>query len=252
MIKLLGIVLIAVGFALRWNALLVVVMAGIATGFLAGFSWQEIVQMTGRFFVDNRALVLPTILLVPIVGLLEKHGLQQHVATLMRRARAATAGRVLWLYQCVRGVSSMMGMSIGNHASMVRPLVAPMAEAANALRTEPADGRAAENTTEPHRDANGSAREEIRAHAAAAENVGNFFSDDIFVAVAALLLVKGVLESAGVPVSLREVQWWSAPTAVWVLVVGWWRYRVLDRRLVQTNGAGTGATDAAAAGEERP
>ena len=97
MIKLLGIVLIAVGFALRWNALLVVVLSGIATALLAGFSWPEIVRMTGQFFVDNRALVLPTILLVPIVGLLERHGLQQHVAALMRKAKAATAGRVLWL-----------------------------------------------------------------------------------------------------------------------------------------------------------
>jgi uncharacterized membrane protein len=215
MIKLLGIVLIAVGFALRWNALLVVLLAGIATAFLAGFSWIEIVRMTGQFFVDNRALGLPTILLVPIVGLLEQHGLQHHVAELMRRARAATAGRVLWLYQCIRGLSSMFGLSIGNHASMVRPLVAPMSESAARQRGESSE----------------QSRQDIRAHAAASENVGNFFSDDIFVAVAALLLVKGVLDTAGVPVSLRDVQLWSAPTAVWVLAVGWWRYRVLDARL---------------------
>jgi uncharacterized membrane protein len=234
MIKLLGIVLIAVGFALRWNALLVVALAGIVTGFLAGFSWSEIVEMTGRFFVDNRALVLPTILLVPIVGLLEKHGLQQHVAALMRRAQAATAGRVLWLYQFVRGVTSMVGMSIGNHASMVRPLVAPMSESAARQRGE----------------LNEKAREQIRAHAAASENVGNFFSDDIFVAVAALLLVKGVLESAGVPVSLRDVQWWSAPTALWVLVVGWWRYRMLDRKLKRERDVGGPAASAGPASEE--
>jgi uncharacterized membrane protein len=215
MIKLLGIGLIAVGFALRWNALLVVVLAGISTGLLAGFTWREIMQMTGQFFVDNRALTLPVILMVPVVGLLERHGLQQHVAALMRRARAATAGRVLMIYQAVRGLSSMFGMSIGNHASMVRPLVVPMAEAA---------AREAKQLT-PR------TAQEIRAHAAAAENVGNFFSDDIFVAVGALLLVKGVLDSAGVPVSLDDIKLWSAPTAGWVLFVGWWRYRRLDRGL---------------------
>ena len=234
MIKLLGIVLIAVGFALRWNALLVVVLAGIATGFLAGFSWSEIVRMTGQFFVDNRALVLPTILLVPVVGLLEKSGLKQHVAALMRRARAATAGRVLWLYQFARGFSSMFGMSIGNHASMVRPLVAPMAEAASALPSESVEGSCApatESAKAVPKKMDGEAREQIRAHAAASENVGNFFSDDIFVAVGALLLIKGVLDTAGVEVSLREVQLWSAPTAAWALIVGWWRYRVLDARL---------------------
>jgi uncharacterized membrane protein len=216
-IKLLGIALIAIGFALRWNALVVVVAAGIVTGLLAGFSWREIVQMTGQFFVDNRALTLPVIVLVPIVGLLEKHGLQQHVAALMRRAKAATAGRVLFIYQVVRGGSSMFGMSVGNHASMVRPLVVPMAEAA----------------AQQNGQLNGETSQTIRAHAAAAENVGNFFADDVFVAVGALLLVQGVLRTAGVEVRLQDIQWWSAPTALWIIAVGWWRYRALDRRLAR-------------------
>jgi uncharacterized membrane protein len=194
-----------------------VLLAGFSTGLLAGFSVREIVQMTGQFFVDNRALTLPVIILVPVVGLLERHGLQQHVAALMRRAKAATAGRVLWIYQLVREVTSMFGMSIGNHASMVRPLVVPMAEAAAAQ-----DGATDDQ-----------ARQQIRAQAAAAENVGNFFADDIFVAVGALLLIKGFFDTVGVPVSLDDIKLWSAPTAVWVLAVGWWRYRVLDARLKQ-------------------
>lgn len=215
MTKLLGIFVIAVGFALRWNALLVVALAGIVTGLLAGFSFSEIVRMTGQFFVDNRALTLPVILMVPVVGLLERHGLQERVAHLMRQAKAATAGRVLWLYQFVRELTSMFGISMGNHASMVRPLVAPMAEAAAEK-----DGLLNEETSQ-----------QIRAHAAAAENVGNFFADDIFVAVGALLLIYGFFQSVGVPVRLEEIKLWSAPTAVWVLALGWWRYRVLDARL---------------------
>jgi uncharacterized membrane protein len=216
-IKLLGIALIAVGFALRWNALLVVVVAGIGTGLLAGFSFREIVTLTGQFFVDNRALTLPVILLVPVVGLLERHGLQQHVAALMARARAATAGRVLWLYQAVREATSMFGLSLGNHASMVRPLVVPMAEAAVRAGEKPTDAE----------------RQLVRAHAAAAENTGNFFADDIFVAVGALLLIHGFFRSVGVPVDLGDLKLWSAPTAVWALLVGWWRYRALDRRLAR-------------------
>lgn len=232
MIKLLGIVLIAAGFALGWNALLVVTLAGIATGLLAGFSWREIVEMTGQFFVDNRALTLPVIVLVPVVGLLERHGLQQHVAALMRRAKAATAGRVLFLYQAVRGGLSMFGINVGNHASMVRPLVVPMSEAAAKQ-----SGQLNEESAQT-----------IRAHAAAAENVGNFFADDIFVAVGALLLVQGVLRTAGVEVRLQDIQWWSAPTALWVVAVGWWRYRVLDARLKR---AAAGKQSTGAEAEEK-
>ena len=215
MIKLLGIVVIAAGFALRWNALLVVTLAGVLTGWLAGFSWPDIVSMLGQYFVDNRALTLPVILLVPAIGMLEQHGLQQHVTALMRRAKAATPGRVLWLYQVLRELTSTIGMSIGNHASMIRPLIVPMAEGA-ARRSAPLGDAAAQR---------------IRAHAAASENVGNFFADDIVVAVGAVLLIKGFFESVGVPVSLEHLKLWSAPTAVWAAAVGWWRYRALDRRL---------------------
>ena len=77
----------------------------------------------------------------------------------------------------------------------------------------------------------GEAREEIRAHAAAAENVGNFFSDDIIVAVGALLLIRGFFETAGVEVRLRDIKGWSLPTAFAVLAIGWYRYRRLDARL---------------------
>ena len=215
MIKLVGILVIVVGFAFRWNALLVVVLAGITTGLVSGFSWGEIVQMSGQFFVDNRALTLPVILLLPMVGLLERHGLQERVAQLMRKAKAATAGRVLWTYQFVREGTSMLGISMGNHASMVRPLVVPMAESAAAK-----EGLLTDESSQ-----------KIRAHAAASENVGNFFADDIFVAVGALLLIKGFFDSVGVEVSLADIKLWSAPTALWVLAVGWWRYRVLDAKL---------------------
>lgn len=217
MIKLVGILVVALGFGFRINALVVVLVAGVVTGLAAGFSPREVAALLGKLFVENRGLTLPIVLMLPVVGLLEKHGLQQRVAALMHQARAATTGRVLWLYQALRGGLSVFGLSLGSHAGMVRPLVAPMAEGAAQAR-----GELSPET-----------RETIRAHAAAAENVGNFFSDDIMVAVAALLLVKSFFDAADVPVTLAMIQLWSLPTAVWVLLVGWWRYRALDRRLGQ-------------------
>lgn len=224
MIKLLGILVVAAGFGLRVNALVVVLVAGLVTGLSAGIPLREVVGLIGKFFVDNRGLVLPIVLMLPLVGLLEKHGLREHVAGWMRRrAQAATAGGICWLYQAVRGGLSVVGISLGNHAGMVRPLIVPMSEAA----AERAGKLSA------------AARERLRAHGAASENVGNFFSDDILVAVGALLLVKGTFDTAGVPVTLTAIQLWSAPTAVWVLVVGWWRYRSLDRWLARYQEGGS-------------
>lgn len=228
MIKLLGIVLVAVGFAFRVNTLLVVLVGGLVTGLLAGFTWHELLGMIGQFFVEQRNLTLAVILMMPVIGLLEKHGLREQVARLVRRARAATPGGVLWLYQAIRGLSSMVGLSIGNHASMARPLIAPMAEAAAREARRPLSAGRDGPVTEARP---GAQRDEVRAHAAAAENVGNFFSDDIVVAIGALLLVRGFFETAGVEVALRDIKLWSLPTAVAVLFIGGWRYRRLNARL---------------------
>src|SRR5262249_18271989 len=83
MIKLLGLLLIAVGFALRANALLVVVAAGILTGLLSGMSINEVVGKLGTLFVENRYMTLPVVLIAPVIGLLENHGLRERAELLV-------------------------------------------------------------------------------------------------------------------------------------------------------------------------
>lgn len=221
MIKLIGILVIAVGFGCRFNTLLVVVVAGIATGLVAGMSFNEIMTLFGTLFVDNRFMTLPVILMLPVVGLLERHGLQERVAGLIRRSRAATSGRVLLLYHALRGGTSAVGLNIGNHASMVRPIVAPMAEGAAVAQ---------------HGALPPASVASIRAHAAASENLGNFFADDIIVAIGPVLLIKGLFDSVGAPASIWAIALWGAPTAMFVLGVGWWRYRALDAKLARAAG----------------
>ena len=110
MIKLIGVALIAAGFALRLNTLLVVLAAGLATGFAAGFSLNEIMAMIGKYFSDNRAMTLPVVLMLPVVGLLERYGLKERAEVLIRRSTAATAGRVILLYTAVRQISISLGV----------------------------------------------------------------------------------------------------------------------------------------------
>ncbi|NBX60390.1 MAG: DUF969 family protein, partial [Opitutaceae bacterium] len=144
MIKLIGILVVAVGFALRGNTLLVVLAAGISTGLAAGMSFNEIMTWFGKYFVENRYVTLSVLLMLPVVGLLERYGLRERAETLIQRAKAATAGRVLLFYTAVRQISVALGVNIGGHAAMVRPLVAPMAEGAAQAR----HGILSEKTTE--------------------------------------------------------------------------------------------------------
>lgn len=221
MIKLIGILVVAIGFALRLNTLLVVMAAGIITGLVAGMPCNDIIAQFGKFFVDNRYMTLPVVLIAPVIGLLERYGLQERAETLIRRAKAATAGRVILLYTAVRQISISLGVNIGGHAAGVRPLVAPMAEGAARAR----HGELSEKTVE-----------RIRAHAAAGENVGNFFGEDIFIAVGAILLMKGFFDSVKLDVSVWAMALWGIPTALVAFGVTWWRMGVLDRRIARDTG----------------
>jgi uncharacterized membrane protein len=221
MIKLIGIAVVAAGFALRLNALAVVVAAGIATGLVSGMSLNQVVAEFGRLFAENRYVALPVILVLPVVGLLEDHGLRERAEALIRRSAAATAGRVLLLYAAVRQISIALGINIGGHAAAVRPLVAPLAEGAADAR----HGRLSEKTVET-----------IRAHAAAADNIGNFFGEDIFIAVSSILLMKGFFDGVKREVGLWAMALWGIPTAFVAFAAMAWRARALDRRIARDAG----------------
>src|SRR5688572_29087297 len=128
--QLVGLAILVAGVALRVHTLAVVLVATLVIGLGSGISWGELMELLGGLFVDGRFMTLPVILMLPVIGLLERHGLEERAALLLRSAGAATAGRVLWLYQAARGITSMFGLSLGGHASMVRPVLAPMAEGA--------------------------------------------------------------------------------------------------------------------------
>jgi uncharacterized membrane protein len=216
MLKLLGIPIIALGFALGLNPLLVVMAAGIVTGLAAGLSFNEVLARFGADFTASRNLTMQVVLILMVIGILERHGLQARAESLIRRTRAATAGRVILLYTALRQIGSALGLNIGGHASAVRPLIAPMAEAA-------AQGRHGEISPE--------AVHLIRAQAAAGENVGNFFGEDIFVAVGAVLLMKAFFDSQKMEVSVWAMALWGIPTALVAFAAMAWRCRRLDLKL---------------------
>jgi len=76
-------------------------------------------------------------------------------------------------------------------------------------------------------------RERLRAHAAAADNIGLFFGEDVFIAIGSILLIKGVLEQNGVRVEPAHVALWAVPTALAALAVHGARVLLLDRRLAR-------------------
>ena len=212
---LLGLAVLIAGFALRINPLLVVVAAALASGIGAGLNPVAVVAALGKAFNSSRYVSVPWIIL-PIIGLLERAGLRERARTIVGDMAAATTGRLLLVYLIFRQLTSAVGLTaIAGHAQTVRPLLAPMAEAA-AERADP-------SITDQQ-------RQRVRAMAAATDNVGMFFGEDIFLAVASILLIKGFLESQGIIVSPLQLSVWAIPTAVAALVIHGARVLRMDRK----------------------
>ena len=102
---------------------------------------------------------------------------------------------------------------------MVRPLIAPMAEGA-------AESRLGALTDD--------LREHLRAHAAAVDNIGVFFGEDVFIAIGSILLIRSFLEQNGMLVEPAQLALWAIPTALCALVVHGIRLMLLDRRIAAT------------------
>ena len=216
MLPLIGIVIVVVGFAARLNPLLVVTAAALATGLAAGHALLDVIAAFGKSFVDMRSVAIVWMAL-PVIGLLERAGLKERARTVISGIQVATTGWLLLAYLAVRQLTSALGLtSLGGHPQMVRPLIAPMAEAA------------AENV---HRVLTDEERQLIRAHAAAADNIGLFFGEDIFIAIGSILLIRGFLDQNGIHVEPARLAMWAIPTAVSAFVVHGSRLLLLDRRL---------------------
>ena len=130
-----GIAVIVVGFLLRFNPVLVVIVAGIVTGLAAHMPIATILEKLGEGFLNTRNL--PFILLIPlaVIGLLERHGLKERAQAWIARIKSATSGRLLIVYLFIREATAALGLtSLGGHPQMVRPLLAPMAEGATESR----------------------------------------------------------------------------------------------------------------------
>ena len=67
--------------------------------------------------------------------------------------------------------------------------------------------------------------------AAATDNVGLFFGEDIFIAIASILLIKGFLEQNGIFVEPLHLSVWAIPTAIIALLIHGSRLLMLDRRI---------------------
>ncbi|WP_460044861.1 DUF969 domain-containing protein [Pseudomonas sp. S2_H01] len=214
---LLGVLVIVLGFVLRFNPMLVVALAALATGLAASMPLDTLLATIGTGFIKTRTLPLIILLPLAVIGLLERHGLRLHAQNWIARFTGATAGRLLIAYLFVRETTAALGLtSLGGHPQMVRPLLAPMAEGAAESRFG----------TLPE-----ALRIKLLSLCAATDNVGLFFGEDIFVAFGAIALMHTFLLGSGIDVDPMHIAFWGIPTAICAFVIHGIRLHRFDQRL---------------------
>lgn len=197
---------------LKANALFLVLLAILAAGLLGGLGLRGTLETLGRSFNDSRYISVVWIVL-PVIGLLERYGLKERAAAIIGGLKGATTGRILLGYLAFRQITAALGLiSIAGHAQTVRPIVAPMAVAAS--------GREDVAT-----------KEKVRAQAAATDNVGVFFGEDIFLAISSILLIRAFMSENGYELEPIELSVWAIPTAIVAFLIHGSRLLLLDRRL---------------------
>lgn len=219
-IKLIGILVILVGFLLKLDTIAVVIIAGLVTALVSGISVPEFLTMLGEAFVNNRLVTL-FLLTLPMVGLSERFGLKQQAVILIEKIKGLTPGKFLSLYLFIREVAGFFSIRIQGHTQFIRPIVNPMAQAAAENKFDTIDEED---------------QEKIKARAAANENFGNFFAQNTFVAASGVLLIVGTLKSLGYDVAASAVSQASLPIALIVLVVATMSNLLFDRKLAKKYG----------------
>ena len=215
MLKLIGILIIIIGFIAKLDTIAVVVGAGIVTGLVSGLSFDQIMVTLGKAFVDNRSMSL-FIISLPVIGLLERYGLRERAAYLIGKLKSATFGRLTSLYLVIRTFAAMFSIRLGGHVQFIRPLILPMAQGA-------AEAKYGEIEEED--------KEKIKGLEAAVENYGNFFGQNFFVASGGVLLIVGVMKGLNYTVEALDIAKASLPIALIIMVVGTIQFLYVDKKL---------------------
>lgn len=223
-LKLIGVVIVIIGFAIKFDTIATVVIAGLATGLVAGMTPMEIFDTLGKSFISNRTATL-FVLTLPVIGVCERYGLKEKAIDFIRSIKNATTGRVILIYQAIRTLAAAFSVRLGGHPQFVRPVVVPMAEGAAS--------KYGEVTPE--------VSDVIRGASAAAENYGNFYAQNCFMGASGTLLIVATLVEQGFNVSAVQIATWSIPIAVTSVLVGIVRNLMLDKKIEKMMSAGGGA-----------
>ena len=223
--ELIGIVIVIIGFALKFDTIAVVLVAGLSTGLVAHMSLYEILEKLGSTFVSQRHMTL-FILTLPVIGMCERFGLKERAITLIKNMKNMSTGKLLSCYLFIREVGAAVSLRLSGQAQFIRPLINPMAQGAAIAEYGEIDKKD---------------EDKIKAYSAASDNIANFFGQNVFMANSGVLLIASTLGTLNLPglgetVDTLAIAKASIPVAIIAFILGVLQNYLLDRSLKRKYG----------------
>ena len=214
-LKLLGILIVIIGFALKLDSILIILSAMVVTALVSGLGVEGLLETLGKSFVANRSMSIFIIIML-VTGTLERNGLKEAATKLISRTKGATAGKIIGAYGIMRGFFGAFNVGFGGVAGFVRPVIMPMA-----IGAVEKDGK---TIHEEHEEA-------IKGMASGMENIAWFFCQVLFVGGSGALLVQSTLAELGYEVELIDLAKVELPVAIFAVLVAVVYFYIRDKKL---------------------
>ena len=217
MLSLLGVVVVIIGFALKLEPIAIIVVSAIVTAVCGGINVVDLLTSVGTTFVANRNQLI-TIILMILTGTLEKNGLKEAGAALIRKAKGLTTGMLIAFWGVLDEIFIIFKIPIGGIPSYVRPILMPMTLGI-------IESKGYEVAPEHE--------ETIKALYGKDYNVSNFFGQCLFAANSSVLLIQSTLASIGYEVDVMQIVAVQIPVALFAMLVNATQTLIVDGRMVK-------------------
>ena len=217
MLSLLGVVVVIIGFALKLEPIAIIVVSAIVTAVCGGINVVDLLTSVGTTFVANRNQLI-TIILMILTGTLEKNGLKEAGAALIRKAKGLTTGMLIAIWGVLDEIFIIFKIPIGGIPSYVRPILMPMTLGI-------IESKGYEVAPEHE--------ETIKALYGKDYNVSNFFGQCLFAANSSVLLIQSTLASIGYEVDVMQIVAVQIPVALFAMLVNATQTLIVVGRMVK-------------------
>ena len=214
---LVGVLVVIIGFAIKLEPIAIIVVSAIVTAIFGGINVIDLLETVGTTFVANRNQLI-TIILMILTGTLERNGLKEAGADLIRRAKGLTTGMLIAIWGVLDEIFIIFKIPIGGIPSFVRPIMMPMT--LGIIESKGYD-------IAPEHE------ETIKALYGKDYNVSNFFGQCLFAANSSVLLIQSTLASIGYDVDVMQIVMVQVPVAIFAMIVNATQTLIVDKRMIK-------------------